>query len=122
MNIVEQQIAITKILKSTLPLEFEFIESIKDVYTFAGSFYNNLKFKIILKKDWVEKNFSKDSMEYVNDDFEIDGYSLLSPFTAEEYSNEKINTMDVERYAIRVISFLGVNTNKMSITISYIIE
>lgn len=116
--------AAEKILSTTLPKEFEFIEGVKDVIVInpGDSFYNGLKLKIILKKDWVAKNFLKDAMEYIQDDFENDGYSHLSPFTAHTYSDEKIDPSEVDSYIHNILSFLGLRTDIMNITTSYIIE
>jgi hypothetical protein len=121
----EKEIAesISKVLNTILPKKFDFIERIKDVKVIESSFYDYLKFKIVLKKDWVEKNFTKDSMEYINDDFEIDGYSLLGDFTVGLYSNGKIKHEDVLYFAINVIKMLGtLRTSDIRIDAVYIIE
>lgn len=121
----EKEIAesISKVLNTILPKKFDFIERIKDVKVTESSFYDYLKFKIVLKKDWVEKNFTKDSMEYINDDFEIDGYSLLGDFTVGLYSNGKIKHEDVLYFAINVIKMLGtLRTSDIRIDAVYIIE
>ena len=124
MEINELRSAAYKILNSTLPTEFDFIERVKDVVLVGGEnyFYITLKLKIVLKRDWVVKNFSKDAMEYVNDDFEEDGYSLLSPFTVQAYSDEKIDTSKVDLYIHNILSFLGLKTDVSNIITSYIIE
>ena len=124
MEINELRSAAYKILNSTLPTEFDFIERVKDVVLVGGEnyFYITLKLKIVLKRDWVQKNFLKDAMEYVNNDFEEDGYSLLSPFTVQAYSNEKIDTSKVDLYIHNILSFLGLKTDVSNIITSYIIE
>lgn len=124
MEINELRSAAYKILNSTLPTEFDFIESVKDVVLIVPEnfFYVTLKLKIVLKRDWVSKNFLKDAMEYVNDDFEEDGYSLLSPFTAHAYSDKKIDPSKVEIYIHNILSFLGLKTDISNIITSYIIE
>lgn len=124
MEINELRSAAYKILNSTLPTEFDFIERVKDVVLVGGEnyFYITLKLKIVLKRDWVQENFLKDAMEYVNNDFEEDGYCLLSPFTVQAYSNEKIDTSKVDLYIHNILSFLGLKTDVSNIITSYIIE
>lgn len=122
MTQTELENAATKILNTTLPKQFEFIEGVKDVILLNVSFLFTLKLKIVLNKNWVEKNFSKNDLAYIQDDFESDGYSLLSPYTVKVYSDEKIDIDKVDSYIYSIISFLGIGRTVNNLIVSYIVE
>lgn len=115
--------SISKVLNTMLPKKFDFIKSIEDVIVTESSFYDFLKFKIVLKNDWVKENFAKDAMEYINDDFEADGYSLLGDFTVNHYSEGKINHDDIMYFSINLVRMLGVlKTSDIRMNVVYIIK
>jgi len=125
LSMVDQEFeisAVTKILNATLPIQFEFIDGVKDIVLFYNKLHGSLKFKIILNKQWVEQNFISDAMEWINDGIETDGHSHLSPFAANTYSNGLIDTEKIEFISSNVIKFLGLKSSIFNIVISYIVE
>lgn len=114
---------VKKILNTTLPKEFEFIEGVKDVHFTSGTYHaKTLKIKIILSKDWAENNFDNDALKYVSDDLENFGHSLLSPFAMSMFSKEEIETEKIDEYIETILTFLGINPNELHIQTTYIIE
>lgn len=123
MEINALQSAAYKILNSTLPIEFEFIERVKDVHFTSGTYHTQtLKIKIILNKDWAENNFDNDALKYVSDDLENFGHSLLSPFAMSMFSKKEIETEKVDEYIETILTFLGINPDELHIQTTYIIE
>lgn len=120
MNDEELKNDVKKILNKTLPKEFEFIEGVKDLHFTSGTYSSIFKIKIILNKDWVESNFDSEALEYISQDLENFGHSLLSPFTLYIYSAREIDTDKVDEYIHTVLTFLG-NTPDIFAT-SYIVE
>lgn len=123
MEINALQSAAYKILNSTLPIEFDFIERVKDVHFTSGTYHTQtLKIKIILSKDWAENNFDNDALKYVSDDLENFGHSLLSPFAMSMFSKKEIETEKVDEYIETILTFLGINPDELHIQTTYIIE
>lgn len=116
-----QKSSVEKILNSTLPKEYDFIDGVEGVKLTGEGFYSSLKFKIILNNKWVEENFVEEAKDYIKDDFENDGYALLSPFSVEVYSDKLIDNNNIVNYVSKIIGFLGLAI-RIEPTISYIIR
>ena len=124
---MEEQSLITpiyKILNKTLPSKFPFIDGVKDIILIVNDTktLGDLKLKIILNKDWVNENFLEESMTYIKDDIESDGYSLLSPFTVNSFSKGLIHSKEIKNYISSILKVLGLDVDILYLNEVYIIE
>lgn len=113
---------LTKVLSSTLSKEFDFVENIKDVKWIERAFYQELKLKIVIDKRWAAENFSRESLEYIEQDYQSSGYAHIGPFffttcVYDDDINEKVIFV-----ILQVMSFFGHKLKEDEVTLSYIIE
>lgn len=112
-----------KVLNSLMPREFPFVDSVIDVIATGDKYNRNVKFKVILNKDWIFKNFSKNSLDELKKEYEYYGGISLSAYSLEKLSGEKIKEKSLDDFIHTIITMIGL-TNKpiSSLNILYIIE
>jgi hypothetical protein len=115
--------SLKKALSVLMPREFPFVDGVKNVIATGNEFNRSVKFKVILNKDWITKNFPKDSLDYLGEEYEEWGEVLLSPYSLEEMSGGKIRSKTLDEFIETILTMLGFGGRALSsFNISYIIE
>lgn len=115
--------SLNKVLNTLMPKEFPFIERVKDVIATGDEFNRYVKFKVILNKDWISKNFPKDSLDYLGEEYEELGEVWLSPYSLQELSYEQIKSRELDEFINTILTMIGFGGRSVNrFNVSYVIE
>lgn len=118
--------SILKLLNSSLPEEFPFVDKVENVIlSLHPPKVNILKLRILLDKQWVVENFDKDSLEMVNYEYELYGRAWLTPFVLYSASDVDVYSENngLEEYIRSVLSFSGLEKVECTIiNLSFLID